>query len=477
MGKSDLPFYRRPIVQIIGILLLSVIGYTIATAQTGGLWANYFRIRFDLLLFVLLFLLWFVFFVQFILPVRTLRDRMRLLFRIIIYQVPRIKALGLTRLHGPAIFIKDGKIIQKMVKTEGEVKEEIQRRGPGVIWLDPASAAVLRTPVKFTRAVGPGVVFTGWSETIAGVVDLHIQLQFLGPGEGENPFAPKEEGESEEKFKELQDRIRWSTSAMTRDGIEVVATLSVTFKIDADEAHHEGGTPFGFNPAAVFQAVATGGVNPAAKPESSRYHVPWNQIPALIMVDVWREYVRKFTLNQLFETLPADPGHPGEHLTALQFIRDMINERMKSPEVRELDDFGRPTGQKVPSREYALIKASGIKVMRVRLRKVFFASGVEDQLIRQWTANWLETARREFEQVEQRRGLASHTGVEDAQKEFALLAGQEIVRKSPKSSKETLELLMQASRKGIIRNPALYRRLGTELQDIDAIIQWLRESA
>ena len=474
--KNDVPILKRPKVQILVGILVALALYIYAIARAGGFWANLVTVLTDSLICLLFLATWFVFFAQFILPVVKFSDRLKLLERIVLSYIPESKALGLTNIHGPAIFIKDGKIVQKMIKSEGEVKEEIEKKGPGVLWLDSASAAVLRTAVKFTRAVGPGIVFTRRHETIAGVVDLHTQRQSIGPGDADEPFAPRPAAMAEEKYKEQQERARWSTSGMTRDGIEVVASLSVVFKIDADEANREGGTNFGFNPEAVFKAIANEGVNPSLKPDNPHFHVPWNEIPAFIAVDVWREFLRKFTLSQLFDDLPDPSVKSGEKRTALQFIGDCLNERLKHANAAQLDDFGRPTGQKVPSREFQLIKDAGIKVSKVNIRKLYFAAGIEEQLIRQWTANWLESARREREQVEQKRSLAIHTGAEDALREFAILASQEITKNPPEHPREALEGLLQDSLKGIVRNPALYRRLSTEPQDLTEMIQWLREN-
>ncbi len=474
---DDRPFFRRPKVRIVIGIFLLIGGYVLLTALSGGWLVNLPTILVDSFICILAFLFWFVFFAQFILPVGKISQRLKLLERLINSYIPELPIPGLAHIHGPAIFIKDGKIIQKVNKSEGEVKAEILKRGPGVIWLDSASAAVLRTPVKFTRAVGPGIVFTNRNETIAGVVDLHVQRQAIGPGDQEDPFARRPEGTPEEKFKEIQDRIRWSTSGMTRDGIEVVASLSVTFKIDADEKKMEGGTHFGYNAEAVFKAIANEGINPGAKPDSPHFHVPWNELPAFIAVDVWREYLRKFTLSQLFATQPPMNKVTGEQQTALQFIGEMINARLKTPEVILLDEFGRPTGQRAPSREYSLIKDTGIRIIRAGIKRVCFDRSVEEQLIREWTANWLRTALLEREQIEEKRSLASHAGNEDAQKEFAAMVSREFVKTARKNQRSALQSLLQNTLKGLVRNPSLYRRLSTEPQEITEIVQWLRENA
>ena len=466
--NRELPFLKRPLTHILIGLLAVLVLYGFAVARAGGILPNLFLIVGQALLCVLGFVLWFVFLVQFLLPVRSLSERWKLLGRIVLYFFGD---------RGPAIFIQDGKIIQKMIKTEGEVKQEIKKTGPGVIWLDPASAAVLRTPTRFTRSVGPGIVFTGRGETIASVVDLHLQRQSLGPGDRDDPFAARPADMSEEKYHELQERVHWSTAGMTRDGIDVVASLGVTFKIDADEERSEGGTPFGYNAQAVLNAVTNEGINPNAGQDSPRYHVPWNELPAYVVVDLWRDYLRRFTMSQLFETIPPAPGRPVEERTALQFIGDMINERLRNPEVTVLDEVGRPTGAKAPSLEHQLVQRRGIKVLRASIRKIWFKPAIEEQLIRQWSAAWLETARLERERVDQKRNLAVQAGNDRAQREFACRMALELLKKNPEHPQEALDTLLQATRKVINRDPALYQRMSTEALELTDILQWLRGQA
>ena len=79
--------------------------------------------------------------------------------------------------------------------------------------------------------------------------------------------------------------------AMTRDGIEVIPTINVSFKIDAKPAGRgEKGSRFGFNAEAVERAARSEGINPNSVTEDKR-HVPWNQLPGLMAVELWREYL------------------------------------------------------------------------------------------------------------------------------------------------------------------------------------------
>jgi len=149
----------------------------------AGLVPNLLFIVVDAIIFGVGMLVWLAFFAQFVLPVRTFRERQKIFDRLLTY---------LSGGHGPAIFIRDG----KQIKREGEEK----KKGPGVLWLDSASAAVTRNATSFKQNIGPGVHFTENGEFIAGTIDLHTQGHGLGPRESENPFAAKTEEQSDDEF-------------------------------------------------------------------------------------------------------------------------------------------------------------------------------------------------------------------------------------------------------------------------------------
>ena len=116
-------------------------------------------------------LIWSAFFAQFVLPVRMVSQRLRIFGRLIIFLLGK---------HGPAIFVENGLKVQR--------KGESEKKGPGVIWMDTASAGVIRTATKFKEAIGPGVHFTKKGESLAGTLDLHIQVDSLGPSEEDKSF-------------------------------------------------------------------------------------------------------------------------------------------------------------------------------------------------------------------------------------------------------------------------------------------------
>lgn len=309
---DDEPIYKRPWFYIVGWLVILLLVYGLQILRMGGIRANLFEIFVDLAcVFPLLLVLWMAFFAQFVLPVRTFRDRQRMFDRLISY---------LFGGHGPALFIENGQI--------KEHSGERLKNGPGVLWLDSASAAVTRTAVSIRQIVGPGVHFISAGEFVAGTVDLHIQSQTIGPKENDRPFDPKKADQPQEEWDQVQDR-RKQVSALTRDGIEVIPNIIVSFRVNTGfPKEGQTGSRFGYRTGvtkrdklneqrdkdAIRRAILAEGINPNAMPDSLRHRVAWNQLPGALAVDVWREYAAKFTLDQLFQPTqqvpPTTPSVP-----------------------------------------------------------------------------------------------------------------------------------------------------------------------
>jgi hypothetical protein len=306
---DDDPIYKRPWFYIAGWLFILLLVYGIQIIRMGGFNLNTVReIAIDLAcVFPLLLILWMAFFAQFVLPVRTFRDRQRIFDRLITYLLGG---------HGPALFIENG--------TIKEHSGERMKRGPGVLWLDSASAAVTRTAVAIRDTIGPGVHFLERYEYIAGTVDLHTQSQITGPKESDKPFEPKREDQSQEEWDQIQDR-RKQVSALTRDGIEVIPVVSISFRVKTGfPKEGQPGSRFGFrmgvtkrdkenqakDKEAIKKAILGEGINPNERLDTPRHNVKWNQLPARLAVDVWREYVAKFTLDELFQPTQLVPPPP-----------------------------------------------------------------------------------------------------------------------------------------------------------------------
>lgn len=305
---DDTPLRKKPWFYIAAWLVILLAAYGWQISRMGGFVASEVDIFIDLVcIFPVLLVLWMAFFAQFVLPVRTFRDRQKIFDRLITY---------LFGGHGPAIFIRDGHLVTR----EGEER----KKGPGVLWLDSASAAVTRTATAIKQTIGPGVHFLENKEYIAGTVDLHTQSQSVGPKESDKPFDERKDEQSEDEFNQIQDR-RKQVSALTRDGIEVVPNISVTFRVDTGfPKDGQPGSRFGFRTGitkrdkenekqdkeAIRKAILGEGINPNVRPDSPRHRVAWNQLPAVLAVDVWREYVSKFTLDELFKPEQLVPPPP-----------------------------------------------------------------------------------------------------------------------------------------------------------------------
>ena len=276
-------FYQRSGFYIVSRLVLVLILYTYALIgewRAGEL--TPVGIVIDLVVFGFLLLVWLAFFAQFVLPVKTFEERVGIFLRLLGY---------LVGLRGPAIFVKNGQAVSRI--GEG------LRSGPGVLWLDSASGAVTHIQVAFKNTFGPGVHFTGWGEKVGETVDLHVQVQKIGPNPEDRPFGPKGDL-PDDVFDSVQKR-RTMVSALSRDGIEVIPDITVTFKIDADPIRGQApGSHFGYDREAVRKAVIGQAVNPNAPPNTLEFKVAWNELPAALAADLWREYLSKFTLTQLF---------------------------------------------------------------------------------------------------------------------------------------------------------------------------------
>jgi hypothetical protein len=334
---DDTPLTKKPWFYIAAWLFILLVVYGWQIIRMGGFIASELEIFIDLAcIFPILLVLWLAFFAQFVLPVRTFRDRQKIFDRLVTY---------LFGGHGPAIFIRDGHLVMR----EGEER----KKGPGVLWLDSASAAVTRSATAIKQTMGPGVHFIESGEFIAGTIDLHSQSQSVGPKETDKPFDKKTDDQTEDEYKQIQER-RKQVSALTRDGIEVVPNISVTFRVDTGSPKEgQPGSRFGFRTGitkkdkkneqqdqeAVRKAILGEGINPNARPDSPRHRVAWNQLPAVLAVDIWREYAAKFTLDELFKPDQLVPPAPPQLTAPPEVEVDFLSQPLKtSTDKRTMED-------------------------------------------------------------------------------------------------------------------------------------------
>lgn len=398
---------------------------------------------------------WLAFFSQFTLPVKTIVERLQSFYRLLIYP------LGM---HGPAISIIDGEIKKR--------KGEEQSSGPGVILLDTASAALLKTPTRFVRAIGPGVTFTRRGETVSAdtVVDLHLHKQTIGPfpNATTSPFAEKGKKEPVAEYQTRQNQ-RNETRALTRDGIEIVSTITVYFRLESNPG--EGNTQFGFRPSSVEKAILGQNIDLNLPIDAANRNRHWDWLPAHLAVDVWREYLGKFTLNEIFQ---RNSGENGAMPAILKIVRAHLMEA-QSP---VLNDFGFETGDVEESREYKLLTRRGIQVTRVEIYNLRMADEVENQLVQRWNASWLQRARQDRVLVDRQRDYVIQQGQEEAHLRVAEGASLPFSAFSPGDScsgREVLKRLLRGSLEMCEHDPALHSMTIEEMAQLQELLDWVEK--
>jgi hypothetical protein len=466
MKRRRKPFFiRKPKWQIVILILLGFFAEALITQRLGGVQANRTAVILDLLIFYAGLFLWIFFFAQFVLPVRLLKERLRVAGRLIRY---------LFGVHGPAIFVENGDAVQR--------GNEIKLTRPGIALIDSASGAMLRTDTAFTRPVGPGVTFTHHGERLAATVDLRRQVMLIGPRDNEDPFAPQGKDERTPAYEARQDR-RWETSALTRDGIEIVPRVIVVFKLQSEP--FSGDTPFGYDPSAVQRAATGEGIDPNLDPDNELRNVPWEKLPGRLAINVWREVLPIFTLNTLFKPLPdafplpdflirAEQHH---RPTGLDFVTEYVNQRLTESMVAKLDRNGRTTAQ-VWSPEYKILHSSGVAVIRTILTDLKMEAEVNQQLVNRWQSTWLDYAEAEREALNQEMAEAALEAQRDARREYAQTVVKVLSRDSAGAFPDPEDLagrLVRSSLEVCVRDEQTHQRAGMEREILLNIISALQE--
>jgi hypothetical protein len=276
-------------------------------------------------------------------------------------------------------------------------------------------------------------------------------------------------------------------------------------------------------------------------------------MPVLIAADLWREYLSKFTLAELFEVsqpgprpkppVPApeltdtmalmQPVTPSSGLdralagmlhevnnflgrivdrceraesrtvkhvtpapkpkgvepkaqepkfeTALETINRMIEARMTEAKVTVLDDSGKPGNDldednSIDSPEYELLKRRGIKVLSAGVGNLRFPPNIEEQLVRQWSTTWLDSAKAERDRIDRLRGFVELSGQAEAVHEYTKSLSTNLLRHRPSTQKDTLKILMLRSRDELVKNDRLHRRASMEREELEELIQWVERN-
>jgi hypothetical protein len=416
------PFYRKP---WFGTLAGAVLfGLAYAWASHSSLLARpALTLLLDGLIFVVSLLVAIALASQFVLPVRTLHDRWQALSRLVSFVL---------RQHGPISTVENGRL--------GSVRGE-DRAGAGVLFVDPASAAVLRTPTRFTRAVGPGLAFTAPGERVAEAIDVRRQVRSL-QGQRPGPGDPVD---------------ATSAMALTRDGIPISADLSVTFMLDpGHNLPPREGRSAQLPPYEVNLQAAERAAYGHAYGDGDHEDLPWTELPLRLVVDLWREEVKRHRLDDLLDDssgLPSPVHRLQESLQArLAPVPSPATDRSAAPQ---------------PTREQQVLAARGIRVLSVSLGNLYLPERVQEQRMERWRDAWssFSADRQEIE------GLG--VGAQAAETNPAWhdltrsLAGSLASGETPGLEPTLQHILSDAARlAGKIDDPPVYERLAKELRSI-----------
>ena len=420
----------------------------------------------------------------FVLPVNHLEEWFQSWYRIILFMFGS---------HGQALWVKNGKLDSNSRNTN-TWRNSPKRTKPGVLILDSASGAQLRNSNQFTRTVGPGLTFIPKREYLAGMITLGRQVSFppIRPLPGEDPFAPQGEKETKEEYQARINR-RKGVSGYTRDGVEVIATMLVGFSHAEDLPVHdydigpnddkESKNSFKYNPVAVRRAVKAEAIDSKVQNTlSTERHITWNELPGYFVVNLWREYLRKFNLDELFSNIEDGKDFAG--MTGLEVIRERVKARLTQPYDVLLNDEGEIIRQREPSREYYLLRSWGIKVLFSPIRNPQIPPNVEKTQVEKWFSFWEWRAEDERTHIHQKQQYMRRKGRRQALSTYVdnLLqaALPDLTKSLEKRDNATqmltvLSSLLDATRRLCISDIELQRVLedGEEEKEIEKIIHWL----
>jgi len=318
--SKQLPFYQQPWFKI-GVPAVFLLG-----VYFGLYWwwppANLMPFVMDVLAFGMALALTLALASQFVLPVRSMQERIEAMNRMFGY---------VSGGHGPIVFVRDGQLMGNA--------EELKRKGEGVILLDGFSAVLLEKGGCYSRAAGPGIVYTQKGELIAATFDLRKQSRSQ------------------------------QTQVLMKDGIEIKLNVSVSFSLDPTLAKKEEESEKGakdilgdakitpatqFNPQSAFKAHYGFAVI------DKDTQIKWMELPIMVAAEFVRDHVSRVNLDDMF--LGRDGGQP---------MVGVIQSRLTSDV------------QNAP-----LLKDRGIKIYSAGMSIAELPEAVNEQRKRSWSVRW-----------------------------------------------------------------------------------------
>ena len=314
---------------------------------------------------------------QFVLPVQTGEERRKVFNRLLRYLIRR---------HGPAIFVKEAKVIGQAAELESSF--------PGVAFVDLCSAIALENQMigsppsqatepgetgsrrprrarrlnifqarrrhtdKTVRVAGPGIVFTEWGEKLRGVADLRRQFRlipnvsfatrdgfsvlshvFVIFSLGERPDVLKVTclGDKPEDIRvvKVDERTRKVTGFKDEldnaDKAEIFQFVRSYRPETVEDIWSQGSdtppahAPYIYNPERVFSAIYSEPRNTANNTSE-----PWSDLPPRVAIEVFRDMLSLERFNDLYR--PDEPYRVGEAETFpfLESFRNQFSTKVRN---------------------------------------------------------------------------------------------------------------------------------------------------
>lgn len=345
---------------------------------------------------------------QFVLPARTQSDRTAVIARLFSYVLGE---------RGAVTYVQDG--------IPRAPAGERQRRGPGVIWVDHLSAAVLRTDADLTRTIGPGeLAFTEPGEWLADGLDLRRQRRQSGGQINSGSGA---------------------AGALTRDGIPVSATLSVTFMLDRRTRLQRRmiADPPPIRPApAALQAAVYGQL------VGESDGISWSELPLRLVVDLWREFVKERSLN--------------EFLADQQQVIGQIEQRILRRLAVDSDRQG-------SGPELRVLRERGIRVLDISIADLKLPEDIQEERLQAWYDSWSGPVRRQLAEADALVRAAARHGEAQASARLAHRLTHKLrqqIRLQPDlSQRDSLILVLEDAAQFAAEDPKL-APLASQIRDV-----------
>lgn len=170
--------------------------------------------------------------------------------------------------------------------------------GPGIVLTGCDHAVVLSSGLKFKGAKGPGIVFTGMSDSPTQVIDLRVQLR------------------------------AFPVEAWTKDGIAIRVVTFIPFQIGSGQEEPRLGKGFPYRSSDIFKAVHAQMMEHedlSQTPENLKQH-RWYDLPQIAGERIMREIISHYEFDELYAPfeLYADPNqHPRSKI--VQELRDELD--------------------------------------------------------------------------------------------------------------------------------------------------------